>query len=443
MVSLPRVLAVLPGFVPSTEICVVRPFVSLHRAGRILARVTLERFVSPRDLAWANLVVFCRNTEPKFSWILDHLLERDLPFIYDVDDNLFSVPVDSEVGRYHALPACRAMLARYLEGARAVRVYSSEMADAAEVFNRRVAKVRAPIDSRLIEPPSSARHPRPVRIVYATSRTEDRLAAVFMPAVVAVLEDFGECAEVHFWGARPPAFPSTVRIHHHPAIRSYHRFLGEFSRMGFDIGLAPLLDDPFHRAKTNNKFREYGGCGIAGIYSDVCVYSSCVEDGVTGLLVSNDPLSWYEALNRLIRDGALRRTVGARAREYVLAHYSRVDFEDEWLRQIVAVVEERGGGGLRTDRRFSMAARSDCSMHAGTSSGLAENGQAGESLEREQPVSPSCGRQWLMLAMGHFIQRWHDVSDICRMRLCCNEAYDGKVYRYLYNSLKWYIRHSC
>ena len=103
---------------------------------------------------------------------------------------------------------------------------------------------------------------------------------------------------------KPPAAVPNVR--HHGLIYGYDRYLRRFSRAGYDIGLAPLPDDVFHRSKSNNKFREYGASRVAGIYSHNDAYSNCVEHEVSGLLVSNDAGHWYDALERLIEDEALR-----------------------------------------------------------------------------------------------------------------------------------------
>src|SRR3954467_4000230 len=85
----PRVLAVLPAFIPSTILTVVKPLSALHRAGQIVADITLEPWLSRRQVERADVVVFSRNTSPH---ALDAALARSKPIIYDIDDNLFEIP---------------------------------------------------------------------------------------------------------------------------------------------------------------------------------------------------------------------------------------------------------------------------------------------------------------------------------------------------------------
>ena len=99
-----RVLAVLPAFIPSTLISVVKPFVRMHHTGRISARITLEHFTRPADLDWAEVAVFCRNHEPSFAWIRDGLEARAVPCVYDLDDNLFEIPPETPGGQYRRDP---------------------------------------------------------------------------------------------------------------------------------------------------------------------------------------------------------------------------------------------------------------------------------------------------------------------------------------------------
>ena len=164
---------------------------------------------------------------------------------------------------------------------------------------------------------------------------------LFLPALQRVLTRYAGRVEVHFWGCRPPglsALPGRAGVCYHPIIRDYDRFLRCFSRGGFDIGLAPLHNDLFHRSKTNNKFREYAACRIAGIYSNVNVYSDCVREGETGLLVENNEEAWHDALVRLVESAALRSAIQSRGRAYVEEHYRQEDFEEVFWGQIERVL---------------------------------------------------------------------------------------------------------
>jgi glycosyltransferase involved in cell wall biosynthesis len=329
--SPPRVLAILPRLSPSAWINIIKPLVALHEAGRIRAWVTLEGLASPRDVERADVVIFSRNVNPDRAGLLRAAVRRGVPVIYDLDDNFFEIPPDSAVGRACARQRHLAMLTEYLSSASLVRVYSRPLLARAAELNPNVEMVPGAVDLGQIR--SSAMSPtEPIKLIDATSRLDDALAAIFLPALRRLLEEPGPRVEAHFWGPRPPRDFHGVR--HHAVIHNYDRYLRRFSAAGFDIGLAPLADDVFHRSKTNTKFREYGACRIAGIYSDVDVYSECVRHGETGLLVPNTAADWYRAMRRLVDDIELRRTIQRQARSAVEANYSQEQFEEMFLKQI-------------------------------------------------------------------------------------------------------------
>ena len=88
----PRVLAVLPGFFPSTTLTVVKPLQALHHAQHIIADITLESWVSARQIERADVVILSRNLEPLYGHILDTAVALGKPVIYDIDDDLFALP---------------------------------------------------------------------------------------------------------------------------------------------------------------------------------------------------------------------------------------------------------------------------------------------------------------------------------------------------------------
>ncbi len=331
----PRVVAILPRLCPSTWINIVKPLVALHEAGRVRAWVTLESMATPLDVNEADLVVFCRNVRPDRAELLRTAIAMGVPVLYDLDDNFFELPPDSASGRAFAQPDQLAMLTEYLTAASLVRVYSRPLLTRARLLNSHVEMVTSAVDLHQVRQPAKSSG-GPVKLIYATSRLDDSLGQIFLPALRRLMDEEGPRVEAHFWGPRPPAELPAVR--HHGVVHDYDRFLRRFSAAGFDIGLAPLADDVFHRSKTNTKFREYGACGIAGIYSDVEVYSDCVRHGETGLLVANDADAWYRALRQLVDDANLRKKIQQQARAEIEEYYSQETFEAVFLRQIEQLV---------------------------------------------------------------------------------------------------------
>ena len=130
-------------------------------------------------------------------------------------------------------------------------------------------------------------------------------------------------------------------VHFMDFLQDYDAFYRRFAGFGFDIGLAPLPDDEFYRAKSNNKFREYAASRVAGIYSDMVVYRDCVDDGRTGLLVPDVPDGWFTAMGRLIDDGPLRGRIQQEAFMYARERYGVAQAAEAWLTHIDAARTRR------------------------------------------------------------------------------------------------------
>jgi glycosyltransferase involved in cell wall biosynthesis len=321
---------------------IIKPFIGLEAEGRICFRLALEAYLNLAQIRWADLVVFCRNVEPRYHYILDYILEQKLPFIYDIDDNLFLVPEQVEDGEYYRQPERIAQLEKYLRSASLVRVYSRPLREQAQRYNPEVRQVDPVLDWKLIHTVEKTTQDRTVRLVYATSRKDDYLFPIFTDSLRRLLREYPDKTEMHFLGFQPSGFQGFANVHYSKFNPNYDQFMRRFSSMGFDIGLAPMLDDDFHRSKTNTKFREYGACGIAGIYSKVDLYASCVKDGETGLLVENQPDDWYQAMVRLVEDLRLRACIGSAARGEIQRLYSQERFQEVWWQQIKDVLENPG-----------------------------------------------------------------------------------------------------
>lgn len=79
---------------------------------------------------------------------------------------------------------------------------------------------------------------------------------------------------------------------------------------GFDLGIAPLVDIPFNRARSDIKLKEYAACGVPWLASPVGPYADLGEpEG--GVLVPDG--QWFEALDRLVSNHAERQRLASNA----------------------------------------------------------------------------------------------------------------------------------
>lgn len=82
-----------------------------------------------------------------------------------------------------------------------------------------------------------------------------------------------------------------------------------------DIGILPLADTQFNRMKSDLKFLEYAGHGVAALASPV-VYADTIADGKTGLIY-RDPDDFADKLEELILSASLRQELANRAYAWV------------------------------------------------------------------------------------------------------------------------------
>jgi glycosyltransferase involved in cell wall biosynthesis len=84
----------------------------------------------------------------------------------------------------------------------------------------------------------------------------------------------------------------------------------------FAIGIMPLADTPYTRAKAGFKLLQYMAAGLPVVASPVGVNSELVRRSGAGYLAQGND-EWESALRELSRDAELRRELGRRGRAFV------------------------------------------------------------------------------------------------------------------------------
>ncbi len=82
----------------------------------------------------------------------------------------------------------------------------------------------------------------------------------------------------------------------------------------FDIGLMPLMDDPWSHGKCGLKILQCLAVGVPVVCSPVGINKEIVEDGVHGLWAST-PEEWIKKIEILINDHNLRKRMGIEGRK--------------------------------------------------------------------------------------------------------------------------------
>jgi glycosyltransferase involved in cell wall biosynthesis len=96
-----------------------------------------------------------------------------------------------------------------------------------------------------------------------------------------------------------------------------------------NVGVAPLQDTRFNRAKSWLKQLEYASLGVPSVCSDVPEYRELAQR--TGALLAKNQKDWYQKVKRLVRDDDFRISQGAKARR-AASHLTIEEHAGDWLK---------------------------------------------------------------------------------------------------------------
>ncbi len=258
-------------------------------------------------------------------WLLaGRLLRRTI--LYHCDDALYTV-------------APAAFYRRRLAAAHWVLTGSAEVAAYAR---RRGARVWRWEGAVAVERYPVKRHApcRPVTIGW-TGHLAERFLAPLVPVLARVCAE--RDARVRVASERPythPLLGERLIWERWTPAREFTLF------QDFDIGVMPLADTAYNRAKEGFKLKEYMAAGLPSVCSPVGHNLEIICHGVTGFFAT-DADAWVTHLSRLIDDTALRASMGAAARAEAEARFSLTAQVDRLAAFLHAVAREQRAGGRR------------------------------------------------------------------------------------------------
>lgn len=100
--------------------------------------------------------------------------------------------------------------------------------------------------------------------------------------------------------------------------------------LGSSIGIMPLHDREYERGKCSFKLVQYLSAGMPVVASPIGMNTEVVKQGENGFLAANSA-QWYEALDRLLGDSALRHSMGARGYSGYRRHFTPAANAQSWV----------------------------------------------------------------------------------------------------------------
>lgn len=279
-----------------------------------------------------TIIVFSRYNVWHAHPVVEWARRRAIPTVYHIDDDLLAVPTDlgEEKAAVHNEPAKLATVRRLLDEVDLVYASTDRLRE-----RLLEAGAKAPVVAGKIYCPGTVISPavmRPVRKVgYMASADHAHNLKPILPAIAAYLRRHAEVAFELFGSIpRPPELEEFgERVRQAEPINDYERFLQEFAKAEWDIGICPLAPIPFNLMKANTKWVEYTSVGAAVIASRGTVYDACCADGC-GLLAQT-PDEWLAALETLTADPAERYAQVARAQKRLTDEFSTDRLVDQVL----------------------------------------------------------------------------------------------------------------
>jgi glycosyltransferase involved in cell wall biosynthesis len=246
--------------------------------------------------------------------IMARMRRAGIAVVWDSDDDISSVERGSEAWHLHGgRRGIRRHVKRVVAACRTAHLVTTTNEHLAQVYREHGAEHVLAIENYLA--PHELQHPRRrhqgvvIGVALGGEHEPDMRRMRFPQMLEQLLERHD--------GVRVVALGVNMRL------RSEHRYMHndgvKFEELipiesEFDVGLAPLRDTAFNRARSNVKLKEYAAAGAMWLASPVGPYAGMGEEQ-GGLLVRDD--EWLATLEALLLDPDRRRALTERARAWV------------------------------------------------------------------------------------------------------------------------------
>jgi glycosyltransferase involved in cell wall biosynthesis len=287
------------------------PLSAVSRRGHEVVANERDRPLPPSVLLGVDVVHVHRETSPHMLVVARELRRAGVGLVWDNDDDVTAVPKTNPLYARHGGHHSRTKLAGVREIVRLADVVTTPSEVLAEQYRElgaadvRVLENHLPSEFLKVR---NARHRGVVVVCLAALEHQvDYQRLGLRDTLARLLDAHPELRVVSIGlglGIASERYESVEEV----------KFRDLARRLSFaDIGIAPLVDIQWNRARSNVKLKEYSAAGLAWLASPVGPYLG-MDERQGGRLVPDD--RWYEELERLIVDRRARRKLAKRAHRW-------------------------------------------------------------------------------------------------------------------------------
>ena len=251
-------------------------------------------------------------------WLEHQLVRRNPRMVYDTDDATYLRPGFTPNTPFQRLRRFD-KVAEVVTQARWVSAATRPIADWAAHYNANVSVVPMAVGlaeydraRTLRQGPSNG----PLVIGWAGTGGGLRYLEALAPALAELISQQDVVVRVISGGYRDVCLPGV-----HVESRPWRPARGLAEMAAFDIGLVPLHDSEFERAKFPFKLLQYLALGVPVVSARVGLASEVIRHGENGLLATSLD-EWRDHVLALVRDSGLRKRLATAGRESVAANYT-------------------------------------------------------------------------------------------------------------------------
>jgi glycosyltransferase involved in cell wall biosynthesis len=301
--------------------------------------ITVSSSIGPDHIGKYDLAILQRQYRFEVLDPVTKMQKGGTKLIYEIDDDLFHIPKWNPAHDVLSRKAVQDGIKHFLARVDAMFVTTEELREVYKDHCEHIYVLPNSIEFNFIFPPKDKNTLKPV-VCWQGSMTHEKDLAIARKSFERLAAD--KDIFLKMWcgldhETKKPVFniPGAETL----PLTPFEGFFQMFGQLGVHIGLAPLAAIHFNKSKSNLKFLEYTAYDAVTVASNFGPYKNTIEDGVTGILVS-DNRDWYCKVRELIEDVDRYNYILSNAKKLVKEKYDIKNNYVLWEEAIKKVLGE-------------------------------------------------------------------------------------------------------